>query len=237
MDKNIYKKKYEKKAEILRYSKMFSSQSEKMISELEIYVTKKIAAEMKNKESYLDVACGFGRITIPVSEVFKKSFGLDSSSKMIKLFKSKNIKLMKSDATEISFPDKKFDFITCFRFVMNFEKKDRIKILKEINRVLKDDGIFVCNLHINRYSVRGLMTCIRNIFTKQKQPNLSYLQIRNNLGESGFKIIKLYGIKILPYYNNYIIFDYKNLFGVEKKLSEYPTKFFADGYVIVCKKK
>ena len=236
MDKELYKKKYQSDEEVSSYSNIFSSPSEKMISELEIFILNEVVKKLIRKESYLDVACGFGRIAKALSKNFSKTFALDSSENMLKTIKSSKIKTILSDASNLPFPNKTFDFITCFRFIMNVPKSDRLKILKEINRVMKDDGIFACNLHINRYSARGIATIIRNAVTKQKQPNMSYMQIKKEPKKSGFEISSFYGIKILPYYGKYIFFKYNALFSVEKQLSKSPLKFFADGYVIICKK-
>jgi ubiquinone/menaquinone biosynthesis C-methylase UbiE len=237
VDKEFYRKKYEDSKEASSYSKIFSSPSEKMISELEILTIRKIVSGLKNRGNYLDVACGFGRVAIPISEYFDRSFGVDTSNAMLSMFREKKIKLVNSDASSMPFEPGTFDCITCFRFIMNFERDQRMKILEEINRVLNKDGTFICNLHINRYSARGLMTVLRNRITSQKQPNMSYRQLRSELAKSGFIVKKTYGIKIIPYYGEKIFADYKKLFRIETILSGSKAKFFADGYIFVCGKR
>lgn len=102
-----------------------------------------------NKNSIsLDLACGNGRHLLSLSRKSKITIGLDFSKKMLKIIEKKieiekinNITLIHGNAVEIPLKNKTIDSILYIAALHNIRyKKNRIKSLKEVKRILKKDG-------------------------------------------------------------------------------------------------
>ena len=111
------------------------------------FLVKKI--KVKKINNCLDLCCGTGDISI---EIYRqnpkcKVIGLDFSQEMLKLAKSKidvtsSIDFLIGDAMQIPFSDSNFEAVTIgygLRNVSNIKN-----CLREVFRVLKTDGVFVC---------------------------------------------------------------------------------------------
>ncbi len=103
--------------------------------------------KITDKSIVLDLASGSGDI---IKNLKKKSSGtfisLDANLKMIEEAKkkigSKNVHFIKSYAENLPFKNKCFDVVTVSFGIRNFHNID--KALKEVARVLKNDGSFFC---------------------------------------------------------------------------------------------
>lgn len=105
----------------------------------------------------LDLGCGAGRTTINLYKLgYKNITGLDYSEKLIECAKeycnhnNLNINFMYGDATHLScFKDNDFDFILfSYNGLMSIpQQENRDKVLKEVYRTLKKDGIFIFTAH------------------------------------------------------------------------------------------
>ena len=102
---------------------------------------------LQNNSKALDLCCGTGDIAnlIAKRKDVESVVGVDFSDKMLEMAKKKNshlkIEYIKADCTKLPFEDNSFDVITMFFGLRNIEDKDAV--LKEIKRVLKQDGQFV----------------------------------------------------------------------------------------------
>ncbi|MGL4731555.1 MAG: class I SAM-dependent methyltransferase [Clostridium sp.] len=100
------------------------------------------------KDKILDIGCGAGRTTIPIYNMgCRDIIGLDIAEEMIKSAKAlcNNIDFVIGDATNIQYNSRTFDkVIFSFNGIMLIPRiESRLKALKEISRVLKDDGYFI----------------------------------------------------------------------------------------------
>ncbi len=116
------------------------------------YWRRKLLESLKGRkyETVLDVATGTGDMIFYLVRLNPKQiYGLDISKKMLEIaqkkinFKLKDyvdkIRLVHEDCEQMSFPDNKFDLVTCVFGVRNSE--DINKCISEIHRVLKPGGL------------------------------------------------------------------------------------------------
>jgi len=116
-------------------------------SELDIFVEK---ANINKNMSGIDIGCGEGVNTIYLAKKGLKITGVDFSKTGLdtarKLAKKENVEIdfIQDDALVLSnFKDDSFDFGICSGCLhMLVTQSDRNKLLKQIKRVLKADGIF-----------------------------------------------------------------------------------------------
>ncbi len=100
----------------------------------------------KNKE-VLELGTGNGKTLISIiKQKPSKVIAMDFSSKSIEISsnlfkKEKNIKFLKADATYLPFKENSFEVIFARYILNNLIKKERLKAIKEIYRVLKEDGL------------------------------------------------------------------------------------------------
>lgn len=105
-------------------------------------VFKEKLLEFCNKDSTaLDIGCADGRFTLSIAGYFKNIIAIDLSSEMLKAAKRnqkklniKNVNFEKQDAFNTKYPDGFFDLIYSRRGPLPY---------REINRLLKNKGIFI----------------------------------------------------------------------------------------------
>lgn len=95
-----------------------------------------------------DIGCGNGRHLIPCAKHCKKAVALDISRELLKITQKKliennlnNVVLINSDVVEMSVKNNTFDALIYIASLHNIKGRDnRIQSLKEVKRVLKNDG-------------------------------------------------------------------------------------------------
>ncbi|MET1014574.1 MAG: demethylmenaquinone methyltransferase [Paenisporosarcina sp.] len=105
---------------------------------------------VKPGSSSLDVCCGTADWTISMGEAVGatgRAVGLDFSQNMLNVGIEKTkefpqIELIHGNAMELPFPKDTFDYVTIGFGLRNVP--DYMQVLKEIERVLKPGGMFVC---------------------------------------------------------------------------------------------
>lgn len=189
--------------------------------------------EESSKENIIvDVACGNGRHLIPCSKKCKKVIGLDISSKMLEIAKEKaikenisNISFIHSTAEDIPLKSSSIDSILYIAALHNiYRKENRIKSLTEIKRILKKNSKAIISVW-SRYNDKFRKTFQnKNSYSKKIEFGDKYIYWRKDgldiprfyhlyskkefledLEKSGFKIIKIKGVKIKSekYNDNY----------------------------------
>lgn len=107
--------------------------------------------ERPEYKSVLDLGCGVGRITRALSSRFKHVIGLDVSEKMIEIAKSmhkdsryKNVVFLKNDGrTFVNIGDNTIDYVFSLVTFQHMPSKEVVNAnIREIARVLKEDGVF-----------------------------------------------------------------------------------------------
>jgi ubiquinone/menaquinone biosynthesis C-methylase UbiE len=97
----------------------------------------------KSFKKVLDVGCASGRMANEISKLLPgaKITGIDPYSKAIKFGKLAypNIKFLIADGHQLPFKKKSFDLVVCYEVIEHV--LNPIEVLKEIKRVLADDGL------------------------------------------------------------------------------------------------
>lgn len=120
---------------------------------------------LSKRQKILDLACGYGRLTVPLAKEGYSIEGLDLTPSLIKeakLFaKKEKIKINFKVGNMCSLPYKaeSFDAIICMWSSFNhlIHERDQITAVKEIYRVLKNSGTAIVDMpKYNRPTVKQL---------------------------------------------------------------------------------
>lgn len=101
---------------------------------------KRIYAYFYGCRHILDVGCGKGDFCINNP---KKIAGIDINRTSLKAARANGCTVRYGDARNIPYKSISFDGIFCAHIIEHFNTKDAMKVLKELNRVLKPGGILV----------------------------------------------------------------------------------------------
>lgn len=108
-------------------------------------------ANVRGDEIILDIASGSGAVAREVAKVSKHVIAIDLAINMLRITDNLaredglDIMLAEMDAEHLGFRDQVFDLALCQFGLMLFP--DHNKALKDIVRVLKPDGRFICSVH------------------------------------------------------------------------------------------
>lgn len=101
----------------------------------------------------LDIGCGPGRILKPMAERMRRAIGIDISSTAVKSAKENlknlsNVEIYKVDGKEFSnIENRSIDLVTCYDVFQHIPSLSHQKIyLREVSRVLKEDGTYVIQI-------------------------------------------------------------------------------------------
>ena len=147
----------------------------------------------------LDFACGTGRITRVTAMFFGTVVGIDVSEAMLMCASvPENVTLYCIDITKTSLAET-FDVVTAFRFFLNAEDSLRRAALRAIHRRLHEEGVLVCNIHLNATSPMGLVSRVLNwAYPKTPRNTLALDQFSAVLMEEGFEIVDTKSYGYLP---------------------------------------
>lgn len=117
-------------------------------------IKKYILDNLVNKdETVLDIGMGTGTFAILCAKKGAKVTGIDYSEKMLEVAKrnieleglTESLQIIKMPVIELDekFSDKSFDKITAILSFSEFYRDEQDFCLKQINRILKDDGEFI----------------------------------------------------------------------------------------------
>lgn len=119
--------------------------------------------EITENDRILDVGCGAGVITTPLSIYASETVGVDASFSMIQHV-TKRIKKVVGEANRLPFIDCEFDKILCHSIFQYFPSLDYArKVTQEMYRVCKNNGIiFIVDIPDRKK---------REAYLRVKQPN------------------------------------------------------------------
>ncbi|MFA6098537.1 MAG: class I SAM-dependent methyltransferase [Patescibacteria group bacterium] len=188
-----------------------------------------------HSKTVLDFACGTGRWTMFLEKYFHKVTGLDISPKMIELAqqKCKQTNFYVDDITgdknaNLHFNDA-FDVLTAFRFYKNAENELQINATRSLQKLVKKGGYFIFDLHLNTFSIMGLIACFIRITQLYKLLKINPLavrtislrRIRKIFKHSDFEIIDYFGMGIVPGRRNFTLLPTSTLMPFERWLSQH----------------
>lgn len=198
---------------------------------MEMPTTLKMIGDVKNKK-VLDLGCGPGRYAKILSDKKAKVIGIDNSENLIEVAKKEAPKaeFIVGDVEKLPFSNNQFDVVISPLVIGHL--KDWNKVLKEVNRVLKKNGVFI-------FSITGPFSLAKEkkrIFFKKIRLVKDYFNERiiYNFWSSGKKKHKIahyhktYGTIIRYLVNNrFMILDYEDCKPLEeaKKYKKYLEKY------------
>jgi len=223
-----YRKHFKKSAEA--YDELTQSKHVRLIYELEKRVLANLLPEMNaQQKTLMDFACGTGRWTQFLENYFKETVGVDVSEQMIQLARNKCSKAnfivtdITQNSTDGQLRDKQFDVITAFRFYKNAQPALRRSATEAVAKYLKDDGLFIFDLHLNTFSFMGLLANAIKLSRMQKILKVDNLTVRTiSLGRirelfrnTPLQVVDFYGMGVLPGRSNCTILPQNMLYKVE----------------------
>jgi SAM-dependent methyltransferase len=96
----------------------------------------------EGKRMLLEIGAGPGHDSLYFKECGLKPVAVDLSPEMVHLCREKGIEAHCMDAYELDFLDERFDAVWSVNCLVHVPKRDLDRVLTEISRVLKPDGLF-----------------------------------------------------------------------------------------------
>lgn len=143
----------------------------------------------------LEIGCGTGLILENINKIASKAYGVDVSEGMLKISKTKGLRVFKGSATELPFNDSAFDLTYSFKVLPHIP--DIKKALAEIIRVTRPNGRMVLEFY-NPLSLKAIGDRFRKYIYKKEPVYLRHdfpKRIRNML-PSNTKLLRTRGIRI-----------------------------------------
>lgn len=180
---NSFARKYD--GFIERYAKNTYEQSIKLIKD-----------ELSSKSNVLEIGTGTGFIAFAIAEKVQEITATDYSPEMINVAKekqmqslNKNIVFQECEASKMDFPDKSFDMIigsNVFHLIPNADKA-----MREISRVLKDNGKIVLPTYCHGQSIKArIVSAFMGLSGFKAVNRWSASQFRTFVENAGFSIVK-----------------------------------------------
>lgn len=182
----------------------------------------------------LEIGCGTGIILEETRKYAKSIYGVDLSVGMLKDAKKKDLKVINANAVNLPFNNLEFDLVYSFKVLPHIPEIK--KVVKEIHRILKDDGVAILEFY-NPYSLKcmtnWLLRAENKVFTRFD--NLKNIQ---KLINGYFYVTEIIGARIitpvavihkLPLINSVIQI-------LERRLSRTYLNRFSGYFIVVLRK-
>ncbi|MDE1869247.1 MAG: methyltransferase domain-containing protein [Candidatus Micrarchaeota archaeon] len=126
-----------------RLAKIWINQPSYFDKSLKDAHTKRFLAHLRKGALVLDAGCGLGKEAKLLLQNGLRVISIDISKGMLKearkLVPNGDFRYM--DMTRLSFKDETFDAVWCFSSIHHLRKAEAAKVMKELNHVLKPNGI------------------------------------------------------------------------------------------------
>ena len=147
----------------------------------------------------LDVACGSGRFSVPISNKKTNVISMDADLAPLRKLQDKameSIQIIKGDANKFPFKKSSFD---CIVSIQTVDYLDAELFFRNSNQLLKKNGFLlftILNSHSYKKIIHGILSNHRTFYRH------SYKDITYYLENEGFKVIKCIGYNWLPFKRN-----------------------------------
>ena len=146
-----------------------------------------------NGNNLLDIGCGTGREAMALAKLGYKVLGIDISEKEIEIAKEEakkeklEIEYKLCNGINLEFDKDYFDYVIIWAQTLGniYERKNRLKILAEAKRVLKNNGILCFSTHDYEF--------VKNTYKKFTKGNRFYPYINSKCNWKLFTIEELIG--------------------------------------------
>lgn len=160
-----------------------------------IKTLKNIVGKIKPKK-ILDVGCASGYMANQISKLFPKAkiYGIDVYDKAVRYGKKKypKIKFKVADAHKLPFTNNSFDLIVSYETIEHVVNP--LKTLKELKRVLSENGIAVVAMDSGNFMFRIIWWLAEKTFTKVWQNAhlhpFKHTELEKTIKQAGLKIVK-----------------------------------------------
>jgi ubiquinone/menaquinone biosynthesis C-methylase UbiE len=190
-----------------KYRELFQKETEYLINKIPI------------NSSVLDVGCGDGRVIKIILETTQNITGVDNESAAIQEAKERlasfpSVKLFVADGMQLPFEDKVFDVVVFMMTLVNLGQ-NKVAILKEIQRVLKIDGVVILSVYsedayetrLATYteiglpikSVSGGNFTFDAMDTAKTSEQFSQMELTSIAQEAGFKVVDIQKVDEIAY--------------------------------------
>ena len=188
---------------------------------------------------YLDFACGTGRVLKLGSKYFPAPLGIDISEDMLAVARERvpDATILCGDVTSgEEFAISQFDCVTLFRFLLNAERPLSMDVLHWLSEHMPSGSRLIGNNHMNLASFRGILTATSNTLRGTKHNYLSRRSTTKMLEESGFRIVRWSGYRVLPTIKGKPIFGKTVQLGLEKIARRLSLGRFGSEQIFVAEK-
>jgi SAM-dependent methyltransferase len=186
--------------------------------------------------TYLDFACGTGRILAHLKRRVSSATGVDVSSSMMEVARglAPEAELIEADLTQHDvLGDRSFDLITAFRFFPNAEPELRQAVLAVLTRHLAPNGVLIFNNHKNRNSL--LRRIIRARGREAPTPLMTHAEVEALVAGSGLRILQLIPLATLPISERHVVLPLPLVEPLERAMSGWsPLAGLAQNIIYVC---
>lgn len=192
-------------------------------------------------DSYLDFACGTGRMLGFLGKYARSITGIDISPSMLEVARGRapTAELICGDLTrEPLLGARQFDVISAFRFFPNAEPELRREAITQLVRHLKPEGVLVFNNHRNPNSLfrRTLKVLGRLEPDPPGSRHMRHEEVVAMVADAGLRIVREVPLGTLPLEEGYFYGPPGAVEAVERLLTRLPfTRPLALNTIYVCR--
>jgi SAM-dependent methyltransferase len=238
------------------YDRSIANRFELAIFQLERALLRELFRRLRSSDpntSYLDFACGTGRILEVFKDLIRTKVGVDTSEGQLAAAREKvpDAELVHGNLVEnpTLLGGRRFSLITSFRLLLNLEPENRVPILRALRELLTADGHLIIDNHMNRYSILGITALFAHkVLRMPKKPNvppgrrgiistMTESQMREALSAAGLQVAEVHRIFLLPGHKRLQLLPTRWLVRVEASLSRVPAvNRLSKNQIYVCRR-